>query len=207
MYERVRWERKDFQPRLCNVRSDTGEMLTEEEEITDRWRIYFENVLNGGRKDWTELQADQTMLSINTEETDTVEEEVELTPLEPEEVIKALNSVKNGKDPGEDAITAELLKNVGRECQLRMCNLILEIWKSETMPEKWKRGMIIPIHKKGSRSECTNYRPITLLNTTYKILSKLINRRLKDYAEKRISDYQCGFRPNRSTIDHIFTIR
>ena len=77
------------------------------------------------------------------------------------------------------------------------------------MPEEWARGssIILSIHKKAERAVCNNYRPITLLNVTYKILSKLINYRLKDYVEKKVTDYQCGFKPNRSTIDHIFTIR
>lgn len=75
------------------------------------------------------------------------------------------------------------------------------------MPKEWKDGLILLIHKKGTRLECANYRPITLLNVTYKILSKIINNRLKIYAENCITDYQCGFRPNKSTIDHIFTIK
>lgn len=64
-------------------------MLIEEEEITDRWRIYLENALNGGRKDETELQIDQTILNNNTKEAE-AEEEVGLIPLKPEEIIKAL---------------------------------------------------------------------------------------------------------------------
>lgn len=55
------------------------------------------------------------------------------------------------------------------------------------MSVEWKSGIIIPIYKKGSKLDCGNYRPITLLNIMYKILSKIINR-LKIYAEEIISD-------------------
>lgn len=75
------------------------------------------------------------------------------------------------------------------------------------MPEEWKEGIIIPIHKKGDRKQCTNYRGITLLNTTYKVLSNILLERTKPYTEEILGDYQCGFRPGRSTIDQIFTIR
>lgn len=118
--------------------------------------MYFENVLNGGRKDWIELQTDQTVLPNNNEEAEA--EEAGLTPSELKEIIKAIQNLKSSKATGEDTITAELLKNAGRECQLKIYNLILKIWQSETMLEKWKNGLIVPIHKKGSRSECANYR-------------------------------------------------
>lgn len=75
------------------------------------------------------------------------------------------------------------------------------------MPEEWRNGIIVPIHKKGSRLECANYRPITLLSIVYKILSKIINNRLKPHVEEFITDYQCGFKPNRSTTDNIYVVR
>ena len=48
---------------------------------------------------------------------------------------------------------------------------------------------------------------ISLLPTTYKILSNILLSRLIPYAEERIGDHQCGFRRNRSTTDHILCIR
>ena len=75
---------------------------------------------------------------------------------------------------------------------------------SEELPEEWKESVIVPIHKKGDKTECNNYRGISLLSTTYKILSNILLSRLIPYAEEIIGDHQCGFRRNRSTTDHIF---
>jgi sorting nexin-29 len=60
------------------------------------------------------------------------------------------------------------------------------------------------LHKKGEKSECSNYRGISLLNTTYKILATAINNRLKTYADDLFSEEQNVFRKNRSTMHNIF---
>ena len=75
------------------------------------------------------------------------------------------------------------------------------------MPKEWKESIIVPIYKKSDKTNRSNYRGISLLPTTYKILSNILLSRLIPYAEKVIGDYQCGFRRNRSTTDHIFCIR
>jgi hypothetical protein len=75
------------------------------------------------------------------------------------------------------------------------------------MPEGWSMGIIQPIYEKGDKLECSNCRAITLLNGTYKELSGILYNRLTKYAEEILEDYQCGYRVNRSTTDHIFNIR
>ena len=61
--------------------------------------------------------------------------------------------------------------------------------------------------QEGDKTDCNNYRGISLLPNTFKILSNILLSRLMPYAKEIIGDHQCGFRRNRSTIDHIFCIR
>jgi hypothetical protein len=75
-----------------------------------------------------------------------------------------------------------------------------------SLPHQWKES-IVPIHKKGGKTDCSNYRGISLLSTSYKILSNILLCRLIPYADEITGDYQCGFRCNRSTTDQIFYIR
>ena len=63
------------------------------------------------------------------------------------------------------------------------------------------------MYKKGDKTDCSNYRAISLLPNTYKILSNVLFSRLTPYAEEFIGDHLCGFRRNRSTADHIPCIR
>jgi len=70
-----------------------------------------------------------------------------------------------------------------------------------------EESIIVPIHKKGDNTDYNIYRDISLLPTTYKILSNILLSRLIPYAEEVIGDHQCGFRRNKSTTDHMFCIR
>jgi hypothetical protein len=74
------------------------------------------------------------------------------------------------------------------------------------MPEEWSIAVICPIHKKGSKMDCDNYRRIALLSVVYKMMSALIENGLVSYAKKVIGEYHCGFRQNRSTLDHTFSL-
>jgi len=75
------------------------------------------------------------------------------------------------------------------------------------LPEEWKESIIIPTYKNGDKTDCSNYRGMSLLLTTYKILSNILLSRLTPHAEEIAGDHLRGFLCNRSTTDHIFCIR
>jgi hypothetical protein len=63
------------------------------------------------------------------------------------------------------------------------------------------------LYKKGDKTDCNNYRGISLLSTAYRILSNILLARLTPYVNEVIGDHQCGFLRNRCTMDQIFYIR
>ncbi|KAI8517815.1 hypothetical protein Bbelb_038320 [Branchiostoma belcheri] len=66
---------------------------------------------------------------------------------------------------------------------------------------------IVTLYKnKGERSDCNNYRGISLLSVVGKVYAKVILTRLHGLAEHVYPESQCGFRANRSTIDMIFSL-
>jgi hypothetical protein len=119
----------------------------------------------------------------------------------------AIGKLKSHKSPGIDQIPAELIKAGGRINRSDIRKLIISIWSKEALPEEWKESLIVPIYKKGDKTDCSKYRGISLSSPTYKILSNIVLSRLTPYAEDIIGDHQCGFRLNRSITDHIFSIR
>jgi hypothetical protein len=61
------------------------------------------------------------------------------------------------------------------------------------LPEEWKESIIVLIYRKGDKTDCSNYRGISLLLTKYKILSNNLLSRLTQYAEEITGDLQCGY--------------
>ena len=78
----------------------------------------------------------------------------------------------------------------------------------ERIPVDWSKGLIFPLHKDGDDRDPSNYRGITLLSVVGKLYSSIITRRLSLWCEKesKISDEQCGFRKDRSTIDQLYIL-
>jgi len=126
---------------------------------------------------------------------------------EPSAFEFAIEKLKSHKSPGINQIPAELIKAGGRIIRSAIHKLIISIWNKEELPEEWKEFIIVHILKKGDKTDCNYYRGISLLPTTYKILSNILLSRLIPHAEEVTGDHQYGFRRNRSTTDHIFCIR
>jgi sorting nexin-29 len=85
--------------------------------------------------------------------------------------------------------------------------LINSIWNNVELPQQWKESITVPIYKKGDTNDCNNYRGISLLQTTHKILSNILTSRLMSCVYKITGDHQGEFRHNISTTDKIFCIR
>jgi hypothetical protein len=88
-------------------------------------------------------------------------------PLVPEpglvEVEIAIGKLKSYKSPGTDQIPAELFKAGGEALYSEIHRLICCIWNKEELLQQWKESINLPIYKKGDKTDCNNYRGISLL--------------------------------------------
>ncbi|CAI6010189.1 unnamed protein product [Closterium sp. NIES-65] len=120
-----------------------------------------------------------------------------------EEVKQAFKALADGKSPGKDGLPKELFERhwdvLGKEF-LRMAQ---SFSVSATIPASIKEAITILLHKKGEKDNLDNYRPITLLNFTYKVLARVVANRMKMHLHKVISAEQYGFIPGRRISEAI----
>jgi hypothetical protein len=69
----------------------------------------------------------------------------------------AIGKLKRYKSPGADQIPAELIQAGGEELRSEIHKLIRLIWNKEELPHQWKQSIVVPIHKKGDKTDCSNY--------------------------------------------------
>ena len=116
-----------------------------------------------------------------------------------QELTDAIRSLANGKAVGPDGVSVELSKitlNVDPALHRRLLDSVVCIWRGGEVPQQWKYVIIIVLHKKKDRTECGNYRGISLVAHAGKILLKIIARRLSVYCERVriLPEEQSGFR-------------
>jgi hypothetical protein len=81
------------------------------------------------------------------------------------EVEVATGKLKRYKSPGVDQISAELIRAGGETLCLEIHKLIKLIWNKEELRHQWKQSIVGPSHKTGDKTDCSNYRCISLLST------------------------------------------
>lgn len=123
------------------------------------------------------------------------------------EIEAAIQTLKKNKSPGSDGIMAEMLQAAYEKLARQIHNLCNKAWNEGTIPEDWGKSILVPIPKKGDLSNCSNYRTISLINHTGKIVLIVLLNRLKCHLDPYLSEEQAGFRKDRSTVHQILLLR
>ena len=124
-------------------------------------------------------------------------------PITREDLLERIKELPNNKAPGPDELSNEMLKEAPEvliEILLEALNTALT---SDTpLPEIFKHGFVHLLFKKGDPTKHSNWRPIVLLSTVYKLLTSIITYRLAELAEDHglLDPNQEGFRRHRSTL-------
>ena len=129
-----------------------------------------------------------------------------------EEIATAMKAMADAKAVGSDGLPAELLKlglQQDRTILLELHRLTTLIWREGKVQQQWKDEVITVLHKKGDKTECGNYRSISLVLHAGKFLLNVVSRTLSAYCEAKglLPEEQCGFRPDRSTTDMMSAVR
>ena len=174
-------------------------LIKDQEGLRKRWAEHFSTLLNKpSTVDPTALEQVPQQPTLN---------DLDLPP-SMDELSKALKQTNSGRASGKDCIPAEIYKAAGPRAMEVFLDIIQSIWDQEKMPDDFRDALIVALYKnKGSKADCGNYRGISLLSIAGKIFARIILNRLIAVSEANLPEAQCGFRPGRSTVDMIFTVR
>ena len=115
------------------------------------------------------------------------------------ECYKMLKEMKNNKSPGNDGFTVEFYCTFWLDFGDMLVGVLNEAYNRGGMSNSQKQGVITLIEKEGKNATYViNYRPITLLNVDYKILSKVLARRIKEVLGEIVHHDQVGYIKDRN---------
>ena len=175
------------------VKSKTGKILMEKEKVKQRWKKYFDNLINCEKP----RERKETRAERRERDVDNISEE---------EVMTGLRKIKKGKAQGPDDIPVEawiVLGNKGVEFLVNFFNRLL---RGEKIPDEWRKSVLVLLYKgKGDIKECGKYQGIKLMSHPMKLWERIIEARIRK--EVPIAEQEFGFMPRRSTTDAIFRLR
>ena len=172
-----------------------GESITKQDSIADALNTYFNEI---GPYLASNLPDSNTIPENYISPCDTSFEFSEILPLD---VHRILSMPKTSKATGHDRISPKLLKYCADIVAKSLTVIFIKSIEMGVFPDDFKVACVSPIHKSGSKSESSNYRPISVLTIISKTFEKLISKQLTVYLEsnKLPSVYQAGFRKKSST--------
>jgi exonuclease III len=125
------------------------------------------------------------------------------SPLSISELSQAVKAMKVGRAPGPDGIILEFYKIYWDLICKDYMNMLRQSFQAGRLHPGMTQGFIFLLHKGGERLKLTNWRPITLLNISYKVLAKALQLRLQPVLMEVISFDQSAFLPMRFILDNI----
>ena len=123
------------------------------------------------------------------------------SPIQADEVAKAMARTQNGRAAGLDGIPGELLKYGGDKLAFALAFMFNQMFATCTYIQSLGEGILIPLNKPGKPKLANHVRPITLLSSTRKLFSLIILERIYPAVEKFIPISQCGFQRGKGTMD------
>ena len=156
------------------IQDKSGKCLTEEKEILSRWTEYCSELYNYGSC------GDNAVLDCSQPP------EEDLQPILREEVEIAVASLKKGQSARVDNIPAELVQAGGETMVDVLTEICNRIWRTGEWPTPWTQSLIMTLPKKGNLQLCQNYRTISLISYSSKVMLEVILNKLKLQAEEII---------------------
>ena len=185
LFKKIRDTKGIFHAKMGAIEDRNGMHLTEAEEIKKRWgKKYTPKNQTNGLNDPDNHDGVITHLESDIPECD---------------VNWASGSITTNKASGSDRIPVELFQVLKDDAVKVLHSICQQIQKTQQCPQDWKRSIFIPIQKKGSAKECSNYHTVALISRARKVMPKILQARLQQLVNCELLDVQAAFRKGRGT--------
>lgn len=183
------------------IKNDNNILINDKKAIAENFNNFFANIGNKVTHNLGNKNSYNSKIKRN-------KSSIFLQPVSVNEICNTIKSLKVTSAPGIDEISVNILRDTVEHIKYPLVYLVNKIFEDGKFPKQLKSSLVIPIHKKGSKVEMTNYRPISLISNIAKIFESLIKVRMLSFFTKYgiLSKKQYGFRPNMSTEDAIATL-
>ncbi|KAL3685574.1 hypothetical protein R1sor_003596 [Riccia sorocarpa] len=203
----ARLKAKHAQEEMAALEDASGRIIEDRKEILDKVHRFYEE-LYAAEVESEEMVENRRTVVVRINRRLTAAQNQLLEELPSEELItKIVMEMPKEKSPGIDGVMVEILR-LGWEFMREDCFLMVHcVWDKKKLIGKDGKGVIKLIPKNDRRHLLQNWRPITLLTMTYKIIAKVIATRLKEMLPGIIDSQQTGFVAGRNIIDNILSLR
>lgn len=196
-------ENRHYVSKLMNsLKTNLGEILTNQDEILKETKAHYENLYKVKRTEDVSLPrllSNMNVPKLSNSETQSIE-----GLLTPTEMLNSLKRMSNNTSPGNDGFTVEFYKFFWSDVGIFLVRSINNSYTTGELSITQKQGVITCIPK-GDKDKALlkNWRPISLLNMSYKIASSSIAFRIKNILGNIINEDQTGFLPGRLMATNI----
>jgi len=197
----IRYLKKGFHVMPYTLKDDRGKRTQTGNKATEA-ATFLATAIWGKTEEQRNNEEQLIEEKIVTEELNIQTNEIEL-----KELIQIIRRLKQGKTPGPDGVPIEFLKELHGDILEEIRTLMNEWWNKEEMPEEITNARVVLIFKKGDKENLANYRPISLLNSFYKLMAAIVQMRIECKIDKHLQGTQYGFRKRLSTADATHYIR
>ena len=182
---------KGLQTSLSALSLPDGSITEDPNTILEQVHSFYAD-LYGSNDPVQSQHLDEVMAHVDQSLTNSESDELN-KDVTPEEVLEVVRSLKAEKSPGDDGLPAEVYRHYIQYLLPFMVSLFNKALFFGIQPPSHKRAVVKLLYKKGDAKSLKNWRPISLLNTDYKILSKILNNRLKPFLSKLVPmEQKCG---------------
>ena len=183
-------------PEITEIKNASGALVDKDKDIADAFNKYFSSVHTP--------PSDELMPEME----DNFVDEISNINVTRGEVQTILSKINVNKSCGPDNIHPLVLQKTAEASSNPLTLIFNRSLSTGELPDDWRTANVTPIHKKGDKTDPSNYRPVSLTSQVCKVLETIVRRHLVAHLDRNniLSDKQHGFREGRSCLTNLLEL-